>query len=691
MEKRSLLIEIGTEELPPKALKSLAEALAEGIDNGLKKARLEPTSYKYFAAPRRLAVLLDDVPLQQTDQPVTQRGPSIQAAYDNEGNPSKAATGFARSCGVEVDQLGRLKTDKGEWLVHTRTEEGRPTTDCLKPIIEKALADLPIPKRMRWGDSDHEFVRPVHWVTIVFGNDPVALTILGLEASHFTFGHRFHAPDPLPLDHADRYEPLLRESGYVIADFEQRKTLIETMVQSEADRLNAQPILNDDLLDEVTALVEWPVAITGGFEPEFLDIPAEALITTMQDHQKYFPLVDQNQTLMPHFITISNIESQDPDVVRKGNERVVRPRLADAAFFWEQDQKQPLLSRQSALKRVIFQNKLGTVYEKVQRIALLSSALAGYLHGDQDKAERAAQLSKCDLVTEMVGEFASLQGTMGKYYATLEGEDSEVAKALDEQYMPRFAGDQLPTSACGQALALADKIDTLVGIFAIGQKPSGNSDPYGLRRSALGVLRILIEKRLSVDLAAMLQLAADGLSTKLNSPDAVNDVLDFMMERLRGYYNEQGYRPQLFEAVHALGVTNPLDFDERIKAVKHFSELPEAESLAAANKRISNILKKVEGEQVHPVNPDNLIEPAEKTLYEQIETFSATAQPCFQEGRYTEGLQILAQLKHPVDHFFDSVMVMAEDKQLKSNRIALLTRLRDLFSTVADLSLLPAE
>lgn len=691
MEKQSLLIEIGTEELPPKALQALSHAFAEGIFNGLEKAKLCPSAYKKYAAPRRLAVLLEQVPVMQAEQNITRRGPAIKAAFDDTGQPSKAATGFAHSCGVSVDELSRVKTDKGEWLSYSKTEAGRSTIDCLTEIIEKSLADLPIPKRMRWGDSDHEFVRPIHWVTIVFGSELVPLTIFGLQASNTTKGHRFHAPQALEINSAENYCDILKEKGFVIADADERKQAVEQQVRTEAKKLSAQPIINEDLLDEVTALVEWPISVVGSFEHKYLAIPSEALITTMQDHQKYFALLDSNGELMPNFITIANIESNDPDMVRKGNERVVRPRLADAEFFWTQDKKQPLQARLEILKSVVFQYKLGSVYEKTERIESLAVAIASNIGGDSEEAARAAKLSKCDLVTEMVGEFASLQGTMGKYYAKLDGENEEVSTALEEQYKPKFAGDSLPETISGQALALADRIDTLVGIFAIGQKPTGASDPFGLRRAALGVLRILIEKELDIDLHKLVSDAAKGLTSKVDAGPAVNEAFNYVMERLRAYYAEKSYKPQVVESVLASGVTVPLDFDRRVTAVDSFSRLPEASSLAAANKRIRNILKKIEGELPDAVNQQQLTEPAEKNLYEQLEILSKSVKPLFVDKRYEEGLLQLAKLRAPVDAFFDHVMVMVDDEALKHNRIALLNQLLSIFSEVADLSLLPTE
>lgn len=685
-ERRDFLVEIGTEELPPKALLRLAQAFAAGVREGLAKAGLTHGEMKHFAAPRRLAVLVEALSVAQPDRVLERRGPAVAAAFDDNGCATPAATGFARSCGVEVEDLEKLETDKGAWLVFRSKEAGRGTVELLPDIVQRALAGLPIPKRMRWGSLKVEFVRPVHWVVMLFGNETVDAEILGVSAGRETRGHRFHHPEPLYLAEPAAYAPLLATEGRVMADFEARREAIRAQVIESAEDLEGRALLNEALLDEVTALVEWPVALTGGFETRFLEVPAEALISTMQDNQKYFAVVDAKGRLMPHFITVANIESRDPAQVRAGNERVIRPRLSDAAFFWNQDRKRPLASRLDELKTVVFQKKLGTLYDKVQRVAALARTIARESGHDVALSERAALLSKCDLMTNMVGEFPALQGIMGRYYAQHDGEPAEVAQALDEQYMPRFAGDQLPQTGAGQALALADRLDTLVGIFAIGQAPTGEKDPFGLRRAALGALRIMITRQLDLDLEMLLEDAAHRFPAGIVAADTVETVFDFMMERLRSYYLEDGVRPDVFEAVLARRPTRPLDFDRRVRAVTAFRALPAAESLAAANKRIRNILKQTEEAVPTALELGGLVEPAERVLAERVAALAEDVGPLLDRREYTAALMRLATLREPVDAFFDRVMVMVEDGALRRNRLALLNTMSNLFLRVADLS-----
>ncbi len=685
-DMRDLLIEIGTEELPPKALRKLSEAFTAGVHNGLRDAALNPASVKAYAAPRRLALLIKGVPVQQQDRESLRRGPAITAAFDGEGNPTRAALGFAESCGVTVEQLDQLETDKGSWLAWRAVEKGQKTAALIPDLVRKALAGLPIPKRMRWGDRSDEFVRPVHWVVLLFGDEVIEAEILGVQAGRETRGHRFHHPDTLYIAEPAAYAPLLETEGHVVADLDDRREAIRAQVLEEGNRLGGKALIDDDLLDEVTALVEWPVAISGQFDTRFLEVPAESLISSMQDHQKYFPVVDGNGKLLPHFITIANIDSRDPAQVRAGNERVIRPRLSDAAFFWDQDRKQKLESRADKLASMVFQKRLGTLADKQTRVAELAAGIAKVIGGNADWARRAAQLAKCDLVTNMVFEFPELQGIMGRYYARHDGEPDEVAAALDEQYMPRFAGDELPAHPTGQALALADRLDTLVGIFAIGQPPTGDKDPFGLRRAALGVLRILIERQQDLDLEALLRQAAGLLPAALKAEAVVVPVFDYMMERLRGYYLDTGITPDLFDAVLARRPTRPLDFHQRIRAVEEFRQLAESASLAAANKRIRNILRKTEEAIPDQVDAGQLQDEAEMQLAQALEQLSDTATTLFDAGRYTEGLQQLAALRQPVDRFFDEVMVMADDAALRANRLALLGSLEALFLRVADLS-----
>lgn len=684
---QDLLVEIGTEELPPKALKKLSDAFTDGIIAGLKDAGVAAEAVLPYAAPRRMAVWLKGVPVQQADQIIERKGPAVAAAFDKEGKPSKAAEGFARSCGVEFSALQQVETDKGAWLVFRQQQPGQQTAALFPAIVEKSLAALPIPKRMRWGSGTAEFVRPVHWIVMLAGNQVIDAEILGIKTGNQSRGHRFHAPAAITINTPDDYAVKLGEAC-VIARFEARRDLIKSKVEALAAELGGKAIMPEDLLDEVTALVEWPVPVAGRFEERFLDVPQEALISTMQDNQKYFALVDANGKLMPNFITVANIDSRDVSQISSGNERVIRPRFSDAEFFWNQDKKQTLASRREQLKKMVFQQKLGTLYDKSGRVAQLAAYIAQQLDADEALAIRAAELGKCDLVTSMVFEFTELQGTMGRYYAQHDGEAAEVATAMEEQYMPRFAGDELPATATGRILALAERLDTLAGIFGIGQKPTGAKDPFALRRAALGVLRILIELQLPLDLADLLDKAADGLSVQLGNKPETQEALDYILERLRAYYQEQGIGAELVEAVASLKPTQPLDFDRRVKAVAAFRQLMAAESLAAANKRISNILKKVEGELPEAVSAEWLQLDAEKALANAVQVQQDKVTPLFAAGDYEAALLSLAELREPTDKFFDEVMVMAEDMALRNNRLALLNQMRGLFLRVADLSVL---
>ena len=685
-ESRDLLIEIGTEELPPKALPRLRDAFAQGVTSGLEQAGLRHAGIQAFASPRRLALLISALPVAQADREQQRRGPALTAAFDDEGCPTKAAEGFARSCGTTVDQLQRLETDKGAWLAYTVRQTGQASASLIPDIIHQALQRLPIPKRMRWGSSEVEFVRPVHWVVLLFGDEVIETEILGVPAGRETRGHRFHHPQPLYVGEPAAYAPLLETEGFVVADFAARREAIRAQVLEAARSVDGRAVLDEALLDEVTALVEWPVALAGSFEDGFLEVPAEALISSMQDHQKYFPVLDEQGALKPHFITIANLVSQDIDQVRAGNERVIRPRLADADFFWNQDRKQPLAARRDKLGEMVFQQQLGSLLDKQERVGQVAAHIAGLLDGDTGFASRAAALAKCDLLTSMVYEFPELQGIMGRYYALHDGEPEEVAAALDEQYLPRFAGDRLPQTRTGQALALADRLDTLVGIFAIGQAPTGDKDPFALRRAALGVLRILIEETLEVDLLDLLQVSAGQYAPEVKAAEAVSGVFDFMLERLKAYYLEAGFTVNQFEAVRERRPTRPLDFDRRLKAVVEFERLPEADSLAAANKRIGNILRKTEEPIPDRFDPALLNETQEQALADQLTALESEVQTLIGQGQYTAALQRLAGLRDAVDAFFDAVMVMAEDAALRRNRLALLQQLRSLFLAIADLS-----
>ena len=686
MSTRDLLVEIGTEELPPKALTKLSDAFAAGIEANLKEANIEFGKVNIYATPRRLAVLINDVSESQPDLDVEKRGPAIKAAFDESGNPSKAAQGFARGCGVEVSELETMSTDKGEWLVFRAQEKGKATVELLAAMVDQSLAKLPIPKRMRWGESTAEFVRPVHWVVMLFGHDVIDAEILGIKSGRESRGHRFHHPENINLQSPDDYVHRLKSPGYVMVDRDERMQIIKLQAEQAAEKLGGKALIDEALLQEVNGLVEWPVAVTGDFDKEFLQVPAESLISSMQDHQKYFPVVDSNDALMPHFITISNIESKNPAKVKEGNERVIRPRLGDAKFFWEQDSKKKLETHIESLDKVVFQAKLGSVGDKSRRVAKIAESIANELGENAEHARRAGLLCKCDLMTEMVYEFTDLQGIMGRYYAMNDGEAQEVADALDEQYMPRFAGDKLPAGKTGQILSLADKLDTLLGIFAIGQKPTGEKDPFALRRAALGALRILIECKLDLDLRSLLLHAADGFGDQVDGKKAIDDVIGFMIDRLKVYYTSQNISVDVYDAVQALKPTRPIDFDRRIHAVNEFRKLDEAESLAAANKRIGNILRKVKGDVPNLIRIDLLEESAEKHLNEQLQKMLSDVTPQLEAGEYADALKQLAGLRDPIDAFFDQVMVMADDEALKHNRIALLNQLHGLFIKAADLS-----
>jgi glycyl-tRNA synthetase beta chain len=685
-ETRDLLIEIGTEELPPLALRRLAEAFRSGLDRLLSEHHLQHGASQAWASPRRLAVQVEGVPLTQPDREVVRRGPNMIAAFDEEGNPTKPAEGFARSCGVAVAELDQLETDKGSFLAYRAVETGKPAGEVIPGLVEQALKGLPVPKRMRWGTSDVEFVRPVHWVLLLHGTDGLSAEILGVRADRYTRGHRFHCNEPIAVSEPAAYIDTLRETGRVLADMDARRDAIHAAVQAAGRALGGTAHIEDELLEEVTALVEWPVVISGGFDRRFLEVPPEALISSMQDHQKFFPVMDGDGRLLPHFITVANIESREPGQVRAGNERVIRPRLEDAAFFWNQDRKRTLASRAEELDHVTFQQKLGSLGDKQKRIARIATGIAAAAGGNTGHAERAAAICKCDLLTSMVYEFPELQGIMGRYYAGHDGEDREVAAAMDEQYQPRYAGDDLPTTVAGQALAIADRLDTLVGIFCIGQPPSGDKDPFGLRRAALGVLRILIERELDLDLHQLIETAAAGFPGDLKAADVTDALFDFIMERLRAYYLDSGYDTDTFEAVLARRPRKPLDFEQRMHAVKTFRNLPESASLAAANKRIRNILRKAGTEIPESHDSGLLAEPAEQALAGAITELEATVGPMFEQRDYTDALCRLAALQAPVDRFFDDVMVMAEDERLRDNRLALLNALSGLFLRVADIS-----
>ncbi len=688
---QDLLIEIGTEELPPKALLGLSEAFSSGICAGLEQQQLNYNVAIPFATPRRLAVLVKGVAIMQADRQTERRGPALAAATDKAGQPTPAALGFARSCGVEFAALEKLETDKGAWLIHRHIQPGKATAILVPEIIETALAALPIPKRMRWSNLPFEFVRPVHWIVILLGSEVIEANIFGIPSSRETHGHRFHHPQPIALTHADEYAKRLEEQGYVIATFANRREQIRILVEEAAEEIGGKAVIEEALLNEVTSLVEWPVAIIGSFDEKFLDVPPEALIATMKGHQKYFHVINQDGQLLPCFIAISNIESRRSELVRAGNERVIRPRLSDAAFFWKQDRAKSLESRLEQLKTVIFQNKLGNLYDKSKRVAKLAGQIAQQLGAEELQGIRAALLAKCDLLTEMVNEFPELQGIMGSYYARHDQETENVAIALREQYMPRFWGDDLPQTILGQALAIADKLDTLVGIFGIGQPPTGDKDPFGLRRATIGIVRMMIECQLPLDVNQLLAEAQAAYPPNSLLADTSEQVFEFLLERLRGYYQDKGINYDSIEAVLATRPTLPLDANRRILSVEAFRQLPEATSLASANKRIHNILKKSEESFTTQPDPNYFNHPAENQLYEQMETVNQTITPLLQSGDYQTALQQLAGLREAVDNFFNNVLVMDDDPKVRINRLSFLHRIRQLFLQIADISRLQIE
>ena len=691
--RRDFLVELGTEELPPLALKTLMNSFADGIRAGFSETGLGHGDLEQFATPRRLAVLVRDLAEAQQTQAVKLKGPPVNAAFDKSGKPTIAATRFAEKCGVAVEALTRIIEGKGEFLHFEGTKPGLTTVSLLPGVVQKSLDALPIPKRMRWGSSSAEFVRPVHWLVMLFGPEIVPARILDTDAGRATRGHRFMAPGALTLKLPADYAATLREPGKVIANFTTRRSLIREQVAAAGSQLGGNTLLDDELLDEVAALVEWPSAVAGEFEARFLELPREVLISTLQEHQRYFPVEGAGGKLLPHFITVSNIESRDVAKVRAGNERVVRPRLSDAAFFWNQDRKQPLAARQAALDAVTFQAKLGSIGDKVRRMATLAGEIALLIDADRAHAVRAAELAKCDLLSAMVGEFPELQGIMGRYYAAADGEPAEVSTAVDEHYLPRGAGGALPVTGAGIAVALADKLDTLAGIFAIGQKPSGTKDPFGLRRAAIGSLRILVERKLDLDLRALTTRATQ--LQPVSTPTVDTELWDYILERLRAYFLDPvsagaiaDVTTEMFDAVRASNPVSPVDFGARLAALVKFLGMPDAASLTAANKRISNILKKAEAGS-GAVDIALLAEPAEKALHEALAAIISDVDRALAKRDYGAALATLATLRAAVDGFFDAVMVNAEDANLRRNRLALLAQLRHHFTRIADLSFLP--
>ena len=681
MSTRDFLFELGTEELPPTALKTLSTALGESLETQLKTAQLAFESVELYAAPRRLGFLVKQLSAQQPDRAIERTGPSAKA-------PEKAAMGFAGSCGVTLAELSIETTEKGEYYVYRGTEQGRAAAELLPEMLQSALQALPIPKRMRWAASRTEFVRPVKWVLALFGDEVVECTLLGVKSGRKTRGHRFHYDHEIEIINAAEYSPALRNTGYVVTSFAERREMIRTQVLEQAAKIGGNVEFDEDLLDEVCALNEWPVALTGRFEERFLEVPEQALILSMKENQKYFHLVDDNGSLLPYFITIANIESKDPQQVIAGNEKVIRPRLADAAFFFDTDKKQPLIARLEKLKSVVFQNQLGTVYDKAARIEATASAIAKLIGGNPEYAARAAQLAKCDLLSDTVYEFTELQGLIGYHLARHDGEADEVAVAIKEQYLPKFAGDELPQTKSGIAIALADRLDTLVGLFAINQPPTGSKDPFALRRAALGVLRILVEHELPLDLADLLEIATSNYSDLPALDTAASDVFDFMLERFRFWFEEESISAEVYLAVHALKPRVPLDFVRRARAVSGFAAEEASAALIAGNKRVSNILSKLEGDIDTQVNNALLHEAAEKALYEALSSLSNNVATLVENADYQGALNALSQLREPIDRFFDEVRVMADDEAVRANRLAILANLRSQFIRIADISAL---
>ncbi|QDP02843.1 glycine--tRNA ligase subunit beta [Thalassotalea sp. PS06] len=690
MSTNTLLIELGTEELPPKSLKKLATAFYQQVTDQLNAAELSFDDAKWFASPRRLALQVSGLIDKQADKTVEKRGPAVNVAFDADGNATKAAQGWARSNGITVDQAERLTTDKGEWLLHIASQPGKSVQELIPVMVNQAVSKLPIPKPMRWGSSRIQFIRPVHTITMMYGSEIIPGEVLGVASSNQLLGHRFHHQGLVTLDSADNYLSAL-ESAYVIADFEVRRDNISKQILAAAADMNAEALLDDDLLDEVTAINEWPTVLVGTFDEEFLQVPAEPLIYSMKDHQKYFPVQDKDGNLINKFIFVTNIESKQPQEIVKGNEKVIRPRLADAEFFFKTDKKVSLESRLESLASVLFQKQLGTLKDKSERIAALSRSVAEKVQGNQisgDEAFRAGLLSKTDLMTEMVLEFPEVQGTMGKYYARHDGEAEAVAQALEDQYRPKFSGDTLPEGVTGCCVAIADKVDSLVGIFGINQPPKGDKDPFALRRAAIGLIRIIIEKQLTLDIKELIADSIAAYGDKLVNENTAADVIDFIMGRFRAYYQEQGISVDVIQAVLAKKPTAPLDFEQRIKAVSHFKALPEAAALAAANKRVGNILAKFDGELYPAFKAELATEAQEQALASEFNALNGQLESLFANKDYQQALALLSSLREPVDAFFDNVMVMADDEAIKVNRLTLLSQIRESFFNIADISLL---
>ena len=684
--KKDLLIEIGTEDLPARFLLNLSNEFSNLLCDQLSTAELSFSEHKVFCTPRRLAVIVKDLDAKQEDQLIERKGPHAASAFDKNGDPTQAAMGFARSHGIELSKLEFEKNSSDPRLIYREKRVGLNTTELLPKLLKNTISKLSIPNRMRWNETAAEFIRPVRWLLVIFGSDTVAAKLFGLVASNVTYGHRFHSPEPIVVKHASAYKELLKVKGYVLANFEERQKIILEQVEKLAKKANAKPAYTQELLDEITSLVEWPHALIGNFDKKFLKVQKEVLISTMQDNQKYIPLLDKNGLLLAQFIVISNIDSSSPEVVKHGNEKVIVPRFEDAMFFWQRDRSKSLDSRIDALKGVVFEKQLGSLFDKTERIAALSDYLCDFTGADKELTKKAAELSKCDLLTEMVVEFPKLQGIIGRQLALKESMPKQTAYAIEQQYLPRHATDTLPWSKEGSTLAIADRLDSLVGIFAIGKKPTGLKDPYGLRRASLAVLRIIIETPLNLDLHTSLKQAASLFPENLNADAVVDEVFDYIIERLRAYFADRNVAADVIDSVLANRPTYPNDIAARVAALCSFRKLPNAESLAAANKRIRNILKKTDRTKIGQVQKELFKEEAENALHTALEELSGDVEILFQQHEYEQALNKLANLRQPVDTFFDDVMVMDEDEVLKTNRIALLAKIDSLFMHVADFS-----
>jgi len=690
IKKNDFLFELGCEELPPKALPKLAKSLHDFMVSSFDSADLKFKDSEWFATPRRLAIRFIHLDSAQATKQVEKLGPAVAAAFDQDGNAKPAAIGFAKSNGVDVSDLSRKETNKGERLAFIAEVKGAQTSALLTQLLPKAVAQLPVPKAMRWGNNSYQFSRPVHWVLAILDDEIIDLEIMGEKANNISYGHRFHFPKPLVINTPKEYESKLSETK-VIACFEERKAKIRIQVESIGTKINAHAVVSENLLEEVTALVEWPVALLGNFDKEFLQVPAEALISSMAEHQKYFHLISDktdHSSLLPHFITVSNIESKNPNTVISGNEKVIRPRLADAKFFYDTDSKQSLESFIDRLKKIVFQHKLGCLYEKTQRVKSLATTIATILKVDTSLVSRAAELCKCDLMTDMVGEFSDLQGIMGRYYAEKDGEDKDVSEALDEIYMPRFSGDQLPKTNTGLILALAERIDTLVSIFGIGQIPTGAKDPFALRRASLGVLRLISEKELDLDLSDLIDEALKGFGSIELEANTKQELLKYFSARSNAMYQELGFSSRVIKSVNVLNITKPTDFYARIQAVKAFDQIEESADLAEANKRVKNILAKSDFDADGANIDQSLFEESEANLFNTIEKAKRFVNDQLEHSNYQVALEKLAELKTPVNRFFDNVMVNVENEKIRNNRFALISELRDLFMGIADISLL---